>query len=367
MDMNIIKNTKNTMFEGCNFVVQLPPDRINGTATVLQLTDIQFIDASQRRTPDRIRPDEIEAWLPENFDGQCCNHIRSLVAQTRPDLIIITGDIVYGSFDDSGRMLDRFCTFMDSLEIPWAPVFGNHDNECRLGVARQCDRLEQSAFCLFERGSVSGHGNYTVGIAAGERLIRVLHMMDSHGCHGAEDPAVVKAPGLHPDQLELIRHNTAQIQAAQQRKIPAFLAFHIPVDCFLAAEEAKGYGHGLYTIGVDVPAKDGDFGFCLERYMPFGTDGHFIEFLHAQQIDGVFVGHIHKNCTSITYENIRWTFGLKTGQYDYHQPYQIGGTMITLWGSSFRVNHVPSLVNGAPMPACAPMFKGLFADGSRTE
>ena len=102
MKFRISKDTKGTAFSGCDFVVELPKERAGCDVRILQLTDMQIIDSLQRRTPDRIREDEIAAWLPENYDSLCGNHIRSLVAQSRPDLIIITGDIVYGSFDDAG-------------------------------------------------------------------------------------------------------------------------------------------------------------------------------------------------------------------------------------------------------------------------
>ncbi len=96
----------------------------------------------------------------KNADAECYGHIRSLVAQTNPDLIFITGDVVYGEFDDSGRSLEQFCAFMNGLCIPWAPVFGNHDNESARGVAWQCDLLESGEYCLFRRGNVTGNGNY---------------------------------------------------------------------------------------------------------------------------------------------------------------------------------------------------------------
>lgn len=366
--MKIIDKTKETAFNGCDFVVQLPEGRKGTPIKILQLTDIQVIDAAQRRTPDRIRADEIEAWSTENFDMQCGNHIKSLIAQSLPDMIFITGDIIYGSFDDSGRTFQWFCALMDSFEIPWAPVFGNHDNESAKGVAWQCEQFEKSKFCLFKKGDVSGNGNYTVGIAVGEELVRVLHMTDSNGCHDKNDDAVISEAGIYPDQLENIRKNTALIEQAQNKKIPAFMAFHIPVDGFKEAERAKGYRKSddeLYMIGVDRDGKDGDFGFCLEKYGTIKTEEDFITFAKAQSIDGVFVGHVHNSCTCISHEGIKWVFGLKTGQYDYHIPGQLGGTLITLNGDGFTVNHIPSLVRFAPMPKGAPMFKGLFAEGEK--
>ena len=368
MEFRIIKDTEGTAFSGCDFVVELPKERTGRDVRVLQLTDMQIIDSLQRRTPDRIRADEIAAWLPENYDSLCGNHIRSLVAQSRPDLIIITGDIVYGSFDDNGTGMKYMCKLLDSFAIPWAPVFGNHDNESKMGVGWQCEQLEKCRYCLFKRGEVSGNGNYTVGIAVGDELIRVIHMLDSNGCKQSEDPSVVRQSGLYPDQLQLIAENTGKIRKAQQKEIPAFMAFHIPVDCFGEAQYAKGYrtnDEDNFILGVTKEAKNGDFGFSLDRFIPrsIKTDGTFIPFVKALNVDGIFVGHEHSVCTSICYEDIVWTFGLKTGQYDFHIPYQMGGTLITLQGASFRVNHIPSLAPCGAMPAKAPMFRGFFVSG----
>lgn len=357
-------------FSGCDFVVQLGWERKDTPIKLLQLTDTQIIDSLQMRTPDRLRPDEISAWLPKNFDAQCGDHIRSLVAQTRPDLIFITGDLVYGSFDDRGTTLEYFCGLMDSFQIPWAPVWGNHDNESARGIDWQCERLQNSKYCLFKRGRVSGNSNYSVGIAVGDTLVRVLHMLDSNGCRRGNEGEVIKQRGIYPDQLALVEDHTRLINASQGRYVPAFMAFHYPVDCFETAETVKGYkreDRQTYVLGVDVTPKDGDFGFCLEKYDQITTDGGFIGFMKHQNVDGVFVGHVHKNTTCIRYEDIVWTFGMKTGQYDYHVAGAVGGTLITLLGEDFSVSHIPSLVPFAPMPGKAKMFDNFFSEDIQTK
>ena len=365
MNYKIIKETKGTKFDGCDFVLSLPKERAGKKIRLLQLTDMQVIDATQRRTPERLRPDEIEAWMPENFDTQFANHARSLVAQSRPDLIFITGDMVYGSFDDSGRVFEWFCNFMDSFGIPWAPVFGNHDNESKMGVAWQCEKFENSRFCLFKRGEVSGNGNYTVGIAVEDEIVRVIHLLDSNGCADCSDPEVIKERNIFKDQWDLVFEHGARINAAQNKMVPSFIAFHIPIDPFKEAECAKGYcaKANNYVIGVDFEAKDDDFGFAKEKYSTIKTEQGFAKHLNSQGIDGVFVGHVHNNCSVIRYEGIRWVFGLKTGQYDYHIPGQLGATEITLEGDDFSVKHIPSLVVYAPMPGRCPIFDNMFAYG----
>ena len=350
---------KNQDFPGIDFKVQVDGSE---NIRILQLTDMQMIDATQRRYPERLREDEICAWLPERMDALCGDHIRSLVAQTQPDLIIITGDIVYGSFDDSGKTLMWFIDLMDSFQIPWAPVFGNHDNESNMGVSWQCEQLARSPYCLFERGTCTGNSNYSVGIFHGDALVRVLYMLDSNGCHDASDPSVTRAPGIYPDQLAWMEASYGQIEKAYPG-VPAFAAFHIPVEPFFEAETYKNYrqeGRELFVLGVDAMPTDGDFGAKLEHYYPIQTAGAFLDTAKKCRIDGVFVGHCHSINTCVFYEGIRWVFGLKTGQYDYHTPGQLGGTLITLHAADFSVCHVPSLCHLSPYPQGGRMFENFF-------
>ncbi len=334
-----------------DFVVDIPA----GTRPVriLQLTDTQTIDASQQRRPDRLNEREIEYWQPESVDVQCFDHIRSLVAATTPDLIFITGDVVYGEFDDSGRFFTAFCDFMDSLRIPWAPVYGNHDTSSAKGVHWQNEQWENAAYCLFKTGEVTGNGNYSVLLTRGGEPLRVLYMLDSHGDGWANPPEARIPAGLYPDQMAYFR-TTARDLAERNggRPIPAFMGFHIPSTEFLLADRAKGYEVApKYILGVDVPAEAGDFGAHREPHAIFRSPEGFLDDLHAAGVDGVFVGHCHGINTSVVWEGIRWTYGLKTGQYDFHIFTQQGGTLITLWeDGGFDVCHTPSTAMSAPVP-----------------
>ena len=341
---------------GCDFVVELPSGRAGSDIVLLQLTDTQIIDESQARTPERLRPDERSAWARENIRVNCYDHILSLVAQARPDMIFFTGDIVYGSFDDSGETLAGFIDFMDSLGVPWALTFGNHDNESAIGVDRQCEMLANAQYCMFASGSVTGNSNYSVGVSVGGSLKRVVYFIDTHGC--------LRGQGIEPDQIEWLTGAGKEVQKACG-PVPGMLAFHIPIDRFREADFAKGYASEEkpdFIIGVDVPARDGDFGFRLEnaRYIPTGED--FSAAMAACRVDGVFVGHCHKIATRVLHDNVQWVFGLKTGQYDYHLEGQLGGTMIRVKAidNSFSVHCLPVLLPLGPFPSKGPVYTKDF-------
>lgn len=351
--MKITDNTQKAN-TGCDFILHIDEPR---KIKLLQITDMQLIDSMQKRTPERLGKEATDAWLPENFDALCGNHIRSLVAQTNPDLIFITGDIIYGSFDDNGTSFEWFCNFMDSLEIPWAPTFGNHDNESKKGVDWQCRQFEKSKWCVFKRGNVTGNSNFTVGISSAGELRAVLHLLDTNAC--------IYERGLYPDQLEMVKANTLKIQENFGRKVPAFLGLHIPTTEFVDAEISKGYKtdtRELYTIGVDADKKDNDFG-CKKQglKLPIKAE-NFLEIIKGSNVKAVFAGHFHCINTVIEYEGIRWVFGLKTGQYDNHIPGQVGGTLLTIDGDDFDVCHIPSLVPYGKYPKNAPMFDDFFCE-----
>lgn len=302
---------------------------------ILQITDMQVIDSSQQRTPDRLREEEYLKWLPETKEKNLYCYIRELVERTTPDLIIITGDITYGEFDDSGKSLEEFISFMDSFKIPWAPVYGNHDNETYIGIEKQNSMYEESEFCLFKKGEVFGNGNYSVGLSFDGVLSRVVCMMDSNGCGKLHIPQ-----GFRADQLEWLKNTSASCEA------PMFCCFHIPTKDFSDAYIAAGYQEksdtreewASYELGIDKDARPGEFGKKDEPFYSYAEA--VLPALKESRVDAVFAGHYHKINLSVMYEGIRFTMGLKTGLYDYHDMDAMGGTLISVQRDGFSVRHV---------------------------
>lgn len=313
----------------------------DGDIRLLQITDMQVIDSDQQRRPDRLREEERVKWLPDTKEKNLYRYIRELVARAKPDLIFITGDITYGEFDDTGRSQTEFIEFMEQFGIPWAPVYGNHDNETTMGIDWQNAQYEAAPHCLFQKGSVSGNGNYSVGICQNGALIRTLCMMDSNGCGKLGIPA-----GFREDQLAWLE------AAAGENNVPAFVCFHIPNTDVSDALVREGYqpDHDsrdtqyYFELGKDIPAHPGDFGRKCD-FTPRGGAVSIREICQKCGIDGVFLGHQHKNSISFVSEGIRYTFGMKTGTYDYHFADAMGGTLITLRGGDFTVEHLPCAIS----------------------
>ena len=311
-----------------DFTIEIPSDR---EMRILQITDTQIIDPTQVRTEGRLNSVMIEMWSKGKLDENCFNYISELVESERPDLILVTGDIIYGEFDDSGEIWTTIIDFMESLDIPWAPIFGNHDNESAKGVDWQCAQLEAAENCLFKQGNLTGNGNYSIGLTDSTgKIKRVIYMLDSQGCSSVA--------GIADDQLNWMIGASNAIDAAYGEEVPAFACYHIPSLDFQTAFVDK-YGYAAdESFNLDLTGVDGDFGQKNENISLFGTT--LAPYLKAANVDGVFVGHDHVNNYSILYGGIRYTYGTKTGTYDYNNANVLGGTLIKVSaGGEFDVSH----------------------------
>jgi hypothetical protein len=115
-----------------------------------------------------------------------------------------------------------------------------------------------------------------------------------------------------------------------------------PLEVFLQALEKKGYYNSCEFKPVDLIPGGGDFGSIHERIWAGDNAITLLPTLQAIHADGVFFGHSHVNDMSMVDNGIRWTYGLKTGQYDYHEKDKLGGTLITLSDDArtFNIEHI---------------------------
>ena len=315
-----------------DFIVNVPSGK---DVVVLQLTDTQIIDGAQSR-PDASSGDKI-TYATEKIPQYCYDYLTETIEATNPDFIIITGDIVYGKYDDNGSALFNFIAFMESFEIPWAPVFGNHDNESAMGADWQCEQFEKAEFCLFKQGDLTGNGNYSVGICQDGVLKRVFYMLDSNGCSDASSASILNGQttssvGFGEDQIEWYTNQIQRLkELSPQTKIS--FAFHIQLAVFGEALTKYGFDNSKKNQEIHIDylenKHEGDFGY-IGRQMKDAWDVSKRVFNGMKSLgaDSIFVGHEHCNNSSVVYEGVRLQYGQKSSEYDRYNAVSVEGKIV---------------------------------------
>ena len=303
-----------------DFIVEVPVGR---NPVILHISDTQIIDNTQVRAGDTAQSDY---YAPNKMEDRLLGFLRETITATKPDLIIITGDLVYGKYDDKGTSLLALINAMDSYKIPWAPVFCNHDNESKKGADWQCEQLENSKYCLFKQRELSGNGNYTVGISQGGKLTRVFFMMDSNGCGGASAESLANGHtysqvGFREDQVNWFMEVGTEIKELSPNTKVSF-AFHIQINQFKKAYEKYGfidYNTKENPVSIDWhPNKeDGDFGYLgADLKSPWDQNNEVFNKMLSIGLDSIYVGHEHNNNASVVYQGVRYQFAQKISTYD---------------------------------------------------
>ena len=311
-----------------DFVVDVQTGR---DIRVLQLTDVQTIDCTKKRYETRVEA----THSADTYNGYE-KYVGQVIESYQPDLIIMTGDNVYGEFDDDGEQHVKLIQFMDSFQIPWAPVFGNHDIESNMGVDWQCQQFENSQYCLFKQRELTGNGNYSVGLTQGGKLKRVFYMLDSNGSGHASRRSLANGhtqttSGFGDDQIEWYTQSITALKE-QFPDVKLSMAFHIQMAAFEdALTQYDYYSSSQAPIDLDnLPAaqQKGDFGYigCSAQG---GWDTRRTVWTGIKElgIDSIFVGHEHANSWSIEYEGVRLTFGQKSSTFDSHNVNETGPVM----------------------------------------
>ncbi len=335
-------------------------DESRKSLKILQLTDTQTIDLIAVRNDTR--DSQIRGcYFPDgncSMEDLCYRHIREAVRRTEPDLILLTGDNVYGEFDDKGTMLLELRALMDSFRIPWAAIFGNHDNESMRGVRWQQKVLEESEYGLFAPGNVTGNCNYSILLRLNGSAEYLIYMMDSCGCRYIGNPGapgegllkenpdyalITQQEGIFPDQIEWYADSAKRVFAAEGKRIPQIACMHIAPHIFRTAYLEK-YHADASDFGISLETVQGrDNGYVVEAgpYLP-DPDDSFFRTAKELGLRAILVGHDHNNASCVYYEGVALVFGTKTGYVTYPpRPRQVGGTLLTLQAGSGETEVTP--------------------------
>ncbi len=300
---------------------------------ILNLTDIHMDD--HKLSPDGI----FLTILNRTLD--------TLVARVRPDLITVTGDIAWGGYHKGQAHLIHK---LDSFEIPWAPVLGNHDHETdETEIAKFEDMMTKSRFCLYEPGDPSlGHGNYTLLIEdaeAGQPALGLI-FLDSHDrieIVNEKGETVRSWARLWEEQLTWYREQVRAFRAIGCERTAIFQ--HIPSYGYKEAF-AAAFRSDLDREAMPLPDGRSDAwnpGYEDSRGVSYENvccakkpDNVFATIAAEHSTTHIFCGHEHINNWRITYQGVRLVYTLKTGCGAYWHPALNGGTVITVGTDGIR-------------------------------
>lgn len=244
--------------------------------------------------------------------------MQALVDHTRPHLVLLGGDIAGpGSIHVSNQtelkaLLDGLVSPMEQARIPWAHVYGNHDDNFGLPDREAQTVYESYPCCLSKTGpaEISGVCNYVLPVLdeKGENILFNVFALDSQ--HKMEefraefglgaDVAPIDLVGMENedespirfDQVNWYYQTSRAMEAHAGHKIPALLYTHFPLPehriVALRPEECRREGH----VGPQIDSS-------------FLNSGLFSACLQRGDVKAIFCGHDHRSDYSGVYCGIR--------------------------------------------------------------
>lgn len=289
-------------------------------------------------------------FMTINKDRWALDAVRTLVEHTKPDLIIVTGDMVYpvpvqAGTNNNRRSTELFGTLMDSFGIPWTVTYGNHDEEWYAKYdLEDLNKIYSSyKYSLFQSGpeDIYGQCNTFINIKNADGALNTsLALIDSNAYEPGLKLNVYDK--IHDDQVEWYEEQLFAIKEYYELNelMPSLAFFHIPVNEYEDAWK-------LYREGSDqVIYHFGQAGEKNEGIYPPATRGKiFDKMVELGSTKAIFCGHDHLNDFSVTYKGIRLTYGKSIDYLAYYNiknsHWQRGGTVIEIApDSSFTIDQV---------------------------
>ena len=276
-----------TVRRGIPYEKQTPTLHINsdGKFKVLQVADLHLATG-----PGICREPE----PPSDSNGKCSADLRTLaflssvLDDEKPDLVILSGDQVNGeTAPDAQSAVFKFASVFIERKIPFATIFGNHDDEGSLSREALMQLVHTLPYSLSEAGptNIDGVGNYVVevnGRGGSPHSALTLYLLDTHG-YSPDERQFRGYDWLKKNQIDWFRTTVQQRKNSQAhtgyKRIHMDMAFiHIPLP--------------EYRIAADIVPQTGR---QLEAPTAPGFNSGFRDALIEEGVLAVSCGHDHVN------------------------------------------------------------------------
>ena len=251
----------------------------NGKFRILQLTDIHYIEGN-------------------DIDEKTSSLIRRIISAEKPDLIVITGDTVYGQHNI--EMASKAFEPVYESHIPWTFVLGNHDTEYG-----HCAEELWYAICglpgcvAFDDASIDGSGNHFIDVESREKNSCWRLMLLDSGTYIDNTPDK-GYDYIKPSQIKWYAKKIDELNKVYE-KTGAIAFFHIPL-----CEYRDAWDNQITTGELNEEI-------CSSPV----NSGMFDVMVKDNTTRAVFVGHDHINNFCGRYKNIILGYGRATGYNTY--------------------------------------------------
>lgn len=284
-----------------------------GKFKIAQFTDIHYIqdDARSQVALERIA---------EVLDAE------------RPDLIMLTGDIIYGK--PAEKSLRTVLDLVAKYKIPFAITFGNHDDEHGVTRSELLKIIQSYPHNLTaQEAGLSGVSNFILPVKTsdGKKNGAVLYCLDSNSY--SQIKGVSGYDYIKFDQVQWYREQSAAFTKENASlPVPSYAFFHIALP-----EYHEAVAHENTTL----------VGTRMEKTCaPELNSGMFAAMKEMGDVKGVFVGHDHDNDYAVYWKGILLAYGRYSGGNTVYNHLPNGARIIELNQNSESFDTWIHLKNG---------------------
>jgi len=243
------------------FEQPIPRIRRDGKFKIMQAADLHLSTG----------PGECRDPEPPNHNGGRCDadtrtldFISRLLDEEKPDLIVLSGDQVNGdTAPDVQSAIFKFAELFVTRNIPYAAIFGNHDDEGRLARAGQMSLMESLPYSISKAGpeGIDGVGNYVIDVLApgtSQHAALSLFLLDTHS-YSPDEKQFQGYDWIKNNQIKWFKDTSRTLRRKHHEytKIHMDMAFiHIPLPEYRNKENTIV---GEWREGVTAPAFNSGF------------------------------------------------------------------------------------------------------------
>jgi uncharacterized protein len=108
-----------------------PPLRLLPDAALLVLAEITHLVTADLHLGKSAAFRAHGLPVPEGDTARDLDRLAKLIAEHKPDRLVIAGDLFHADAGSGDGVLDAFMAFLDGIKIPFTLVCGNHDRKVR--------------------------------------------------------------------------------------------------------------------------------------------------------------------------------------------------------------------------------------------